>query len=168
MLVQGKLLNSGDDLSEVYNIRKKVFIEELGRNESEEFDDIDSEAMHVLIYEQNPNWQVNQIDSDSKKAVATGRIYFDGVKCQISKVSVLKEYRGLKYGDFAVKMLLNKAFTSGINEISIISDIDVAGFFESIGFHKNADNFIEDGIEKCNMIIHSQDLIKLCSINNKK
>ena len=155
MLVQGKLLTYGDDLSEVFAIRRKVFVEEQKIPDSIEFDGYDSEAMHVIVYE----------EAGSKIAVATGRIIYNGQDCQIGRVAVLKEFRGKKYGDFTVRMLLNKAFTAGINEVTINCQQSAEEFCSKIGFHRVGCNFTEAGISYCKMIINVKDISMLC---NKK
>jgi ribosomal protein S18 acetylase RimI-like enzyme len=124
MLIQGKLLSHGNDLSDVYMIRRKVFIEEMKIPETDEYDGQDDLAMHVIVYE----------EAGSKQAVATGRIIFDGESCQIDHVAVLKEFRNRQYGDFAVRMLLNKAFTSGIHVVRSMVCFDSVAFFEKLGF----------------------------------
>jgi N-acetylglutamate synthase-like GNAT family acetyltransferase len=59
---------------------------------------------------------------------------YDGEICRLDKVAVLEEYRGRHYGDFIVRILLNKAFTSGINKVYISTKQDNLGFFKTIGF----------------------------------
>jgi hypothetical protein len=39
----------------------------------------------------------------------------------------------MKYGDFTVRMLLNKAFTAGIREVSLDSQESAQGFYGSVG-----------------------------------
>jgi predicted GNAT family N-acyltransferase len=153
MLIQGKLLTYGDDLAEAFSIRRKVFIEELLIPENIEFDEYDAEAIHVIVYE----------EAGSKKAVATGRIVYNGQCCQIGRVAVLKEYRDKRYGDFTVRMLLNKAFTAGISEVTLNAQLNSVEFYRKIGFHKTGDDFIEAGIVHCKMIIYVNDIITLCN-----
>lgn len=130
MLVQGKLLYPKDDLTLVYQIRRKVFIDELNNLESNVFDDYDSDAIHALIYG----------STDQMKAVATGRIFFEKDRCYLSQIAVLKEYRGSGYGDLVVRMLLNKAFNSHISTIYIKNiSVDLLPFFERVGFQVDND-----------------------------
>lgn len=123
-MIQGKLLSYDSDLSEALEIRRQVFVKEYQRSEAEEFDEQDSIAIHVIVYEQG----------EQKKPVATGRIVFDGITCEIGHIAVLKEYRNREYGDFAVRMLINKAFTSGIHEVSVKAPGQLINFFQKIGF----------------------------------
>ncbi len=152
MLIQGKILSYGDDLSDVYEIRRKVFVDEMNILEEEEFDGQDDMAMHVIVYE----------EAGSKKAVATGRIRFDGSVCEIDHIAVLKEYRNKKYGDFTVRMLLNKAFVAGIHDIKCIVFTNTIGFFEKIGFHRNNDIIMNNNHEFYEMSINMKDVITTC------
>lgn len=152
MLVQGKLLSQGNDLSDVYLIRRKVFIEEMKLSDSVVFDGHDDMAMHVIVYE----------ETGSKNAVATGRISFDGEYCEISHVAVLREFRNKKYGDFTVRMLLNKAFTSGIHVVRSLVRADNIEFFEKIGFHIISEEMIRQNIIYYIMEINTTDIITPC------
>jgi len=166
MYIQGKILNPGDDLAEALNIRKKVFVEEYTISYDKEFDLLDELAIHAVAYEKM-SANENSAKSQEKKAVATGRIFYDGEKCILDKVSVLKEYRGKEYGDFVVRLLLNKAFLAGVNEVYADSFVSAEGFFEKIGFIRIDENFIENGIVKCKMVIKSEHLMKKCCIKNQ-
>lgn len=157
MLIQGKYLHYGDDLSEVFEIRKKVFQIEQGVPFEEEFDAIDDLSIHVIVYTS---------DTD-KRPVATGRVYFDGDNYRIGRVAVLKEERGKYYGDFAVRMLANKAFLAGANDILIHAQTNVIPFYEKIGFQVNGDEFIEAGIKHVSMVLKSGALCKKCDNINE-
>lgn len=160
MLIQGKILSYGDDLSEVIEIRKKVFIDELGYSSEMIFDDIDQFAMYVIVYEEDPNWKEKK--SNVKKAVATGRIYYDGSTCEIGQVAVLKEYRRKQYGDFTVRMLLNKAFISGVNTVSLISPWNTVEFFKTIGFRVTDESKSSEDLQQYAMEIKSNEVITQC------
>lgn len=152
MLIQGKLLSQGNDLSEVYSIRRKVFIEEMKLSESVVFDGQDDMAMHVIVYE----------ETGTKKAVATGRISFDGEYCEISHIAVLREFRNKKYGDFTVRMLLNKAFTSGIHMVKSIVSADSIDFFKKIGFHIISEDTMSQTITNYIVEINTNDIKAPC------
>jgi len=152
-LIQGKILSYGDNnLSEAYNIRQKFFVEEFNLPEESEFDEYDKEAMHVLVYD----------NSENRKAVATGRISYDGNLCLISKVSVLKEYRNLKYGDFTVRMLINKAFTSGIREVYVNALPTMMEFYKKIGFIQTEKVYTELEITYNVMVISDCNVVRPC------
>jgi N-acetylglutamate synthase-like GNAT family acetyltransferase len=153
MLIQGKFLSFGNDLSDVYMIRRKVFVEELNGLQEIELDDQDDMSMNVIVYEEVGNM----------RPVATGRIIFDGTSCMIDQIAVLKEFRNKRYGDFTVRMLLNKAFTSGIHNVECITPAEIKEFFESIGFH-TTDIEIMVNSQKCyKMLINESDIMTACN-----
>lgn len=124
-MIQGKLLSYDDDLSEVYSIRKKVFIDELGMKEDYIQSESDNNALHVIIYEEA---------EDKRYVVATGSLYYNEKNARLDRVAVLKEYRDKKYGDFAVRMLIFKAFQKGYSHVELKCNNSIQGFFEAIGF----------------------------------
>lgn len=152
MLIQGKLLSHENDLSEVYRIRRKVFIEEMKIPEIDEFDGQDDLALHVIVYE----------EAGSKQAVATGRIIFDGEGCQIGHIAVLKEFRNRQYGDFAVRLLLNKAFTSGIPVVKSMVYIDSIEFFEKLGFRIIDEKQMNQNMKYYLMEVTAKDIKTSC------
>ncbi len=157
MPVQGKYLYYGDDLSDVFEIRRQVFQVEQGVPAQIEFDGIDDLAIHVIVYA-----------SDGKNyPVATGRVYFDGETYRIGRVAVIKEERGKSYGDFAVRMLANKAFLAGAKEIHIDSQVTAIPFYERIGFRTLGEEFMEAGIRHRMMVLKPDNLCKKCD-NIKK
>jgi predicted GNAT family N-acyltransferase len=163
-MIQGKILTYGDDLSEAFEIRSNVFVKEQGITEEEEYDDFDLEAIHVIVYEDVPHQPNGMINTGGsyKKAVATGRIVYDGMSCNIGHVAVLKEFRGKKYGDFTVRMLLNKAFMAGIKEVTLITKSSDEDFFGKIGFQCSGNRFMESGEEFSHMNIHINDIQTKC------
>ena len=164
IMIEGKILSYGDSLDDVFAIRKKVFVEELGVPSEVVFDQLDSEAMHVLVYEE-PVKSNNRIDNNSKdlkKAVATGRITLDGKVCKISNIAVLEEYRNKKYGDFTVRMLINKAFTAGVNEVIVKAFPNVIEFFQKIGFQLIDNENKEYESSDYNMIISMMNVVTKC------
>lgn len=150
MLIHGRILSNQNDLSEVYSIRRKVFLEEMNLSQSYEYDEYDEISMHVIVYE----------DEEKRKAVATGRIYFDGELCEISRIAVLKKYRMRRYGDFALRMLLNKAFTSGISVVRTYVNSDCISFFEKIGFKMVVEERTNSNLYI--MEIHDSELKSIC------
>lgn len=120
-MVRGKFFSGQDDLSVIKEIRKQVFQDELAIPEVIENDGQDDFCMHVLAF-------------DGDLPVATGRISYDGWEFVISKVAVLKEQRGKMYGDFVVRMLIDKAMMSNAQQVKLDAFEESVPFFETIGF----------------------------------
>lgn len=158
MYIQGKLIHPGDDLTECFAIRREVFIKEQGIPEELEFDELDSKALHCLIYSTEQQGKVEQ-----KKAVATGRLLLleDGT-FKIGRIAVKKEERGKHYGDMLVKMLISKAFECGAKSILLSAQMKAVKFYETIGFHTIGESYMEDGIEHIRMELNQQNLCKTC------
>lgn len=154
-MIQGKLLSFNDNLEQVNIIRKQVLVEELEIPEQIVFDENDKNAIFVLVYEES-----NIKNGVINKPVATGRIIYDGDNCIIDNIAVLKEYRQKKYGDFTVRMLINKAFTSGISEITVSTFPELLEFYKKIGFifKENKD----DQYFKCIMMLNQNNVKTKC------
>jgi predicted GNAT family N-acyltransferase len=145
-MIKGVFLFGTDDLDDVYKIRREVFHIEQGIDLVFEFDDLDQEAVHVLIKEDNEN-------------VATGRLVYDGHKYKIGRIAVLKDYRGKGYGGFVVRMLLDKAFEMGAYKVLVHSQEQVVPFYEGLGFRSVGDTFIEANISHVPMEISKDQLV---------
>jgi N-acetylglutamate synthase-like GNAT family acetyltransferase len=156
-MIQGKLLSYGDDLTDSNRIRKQVLVDELGMISIDQVYENNNESIHVIVYEED----------NSSIAVAAGRIRYDGEKCIIDQIAVIKDYRGKKYGDFTVRMLMNKAFTSGISEVRLYAPENVSEFFKKIGFDfvKNYDILSNNEYE--NMHILQNNVIISCHFAKK-
>ncbi len=149
-MVKGKFFSGQDDLSVVNNIRELVFQQELGIAKELDDDGQDAFCMHVVAY-------------DEDFPVATGRIAYDGWEFLISKVCVLKEHRGRKYGDFVVRMLVDRAMMSGATQVKTETFKSIVPFFETIGFHVECDMEDWAGFEMAEMVLHTDAIHKCCN-----
>lgn len=161
MYISGKFLTYGDDLSQAFEIRKEVFVKEQGIPEELVFDDLDQNAIHAIVYEEHKITKENGM-GQMPKPVGSGRIIYDGSTCMIGRVAVLKDYRGKKYGDFLIKMMLQKAFMAGVKEVVVHSQTSAEGFYQKIGFKRVGENFMEAGIEHCEMKIEKKYVNRAC------
>ena len=130
-MIKGQYLSYGDDLTKVHEIRKAVFTEEYGIPEDVELDDDDIMAMHVIL------------DYENEK-VGTGRMKYDGETFILDKMAVLKEHINNGYGEFIVRMLLDKVFLANGKEIFTDATKDTVEFFKKIGFVEIGDEYERD------------------------
>ena len=150
-MIVGKYLWNGDDLSDAYKIRKEVFIKELGRAEEKVFDDLDKVSVHGVVYNEKQN------------PVASGRIFFDGEEYRLGKIAVLKEERKNGYGDFLVRMLIDKGFEAGADIINVRTQAPTVDFYKKIGFISNGEIFQDiDDLYVQAMQLKKNDLCKKC------
>lgn len=103
-MIEGKYLSGQEDLSEVYELRREVLQQELGLEEELDLDGQDE-------------WAVHAVACQGETAVAVGRILFDGEHYSISHVAVRRELRRQGYGDFVVRLLINRAMLAGAQEL---------------------------------------------------
>ncbi len=154
MYITGKyILGALGDLDEVNSIRDKVFVEEQGIPYETEHDDKDKEAIFALAFEEG---------EDFKKPVATGRLLFLEDSFMIGKIATLKEYRKMGYGDFVVRMLIDKAFTMGAKEIFVDAQLPAVDFYKTIGFRCVGDVFEEFGIRRQRMVVEPHTCKRNC------
>lgn len=134
-MIQGKYLLAGvHDLTEVFAIRDEVFGKEQGFFEAVGPDEEDAAAIFALAFEQGI-------------PVATGRLLFLEDTFRLGRIAVKKEYRGKKYGDFIVRMLVDKAFSMGAEEVLVGSQRQAIPFYQKIGFAETGEHYLEGNRE---------------------
>ncbi len=116
--------------TEIYNllpddareIRIRVFVEEQGFEN--EFDKIDSEAVHFLVRE------------DDGLPIATCRVFWnDEMKSHVfGRLAVIKEFRGRGIGSDVVKSALDYIKNSGGRTLMLHSQCSAIPFYERLGF----------------------------------
>lgn len=114
----------------IQDIRKEVFIKEQGIDEVIEFDGLDEEAKHVLVYTKH-------------KAIATGRILKDG---KIGRVAVLKEFRHKGVGVMVMKALIQEAQKKLYSRVYLDAQESAVLFYENLGFIKESSAFVKANI----------------------
>ena len=139
----------GDDLTDAYAIRRKVFMQEQDISEAEEFDGTDTECMHLVAY-----------DGDDLP-VATGRIRVTLDEFNIGRIAVLPTHRGKHLGLFVMQVLIHACFTMGGERQVVRAQIYARGFYEKLGFTAFGDEYEEAGIPHISMERFG-DTIKLC------
>jgi predicted GNAT family N-acyltransferase len=125
-----------DDRAALQAVRRSVFIEEQAIPESEEWDDVDPVASHVLALAGN------------RDAVGTGRLEPTG---KIGRVAVLSQYRGSGVGSLIMGHLVNQATESGFTSVYLHAQAAAAGFYQRLGFRAEGPVFDEVGIPHVRM-----------------
>lgn len=128
-----KWLMSYDDLTDVFNIRRKVFIDEQGVKEELEIDGSDIDAINLLLYVDNI-------------PIGTGRIIMTNDQYTLGRISILKEFRKKGYGKVIVSNLVNKAYEIGGKTQFLHAQKQVIDFYKSLGFKVCSEEYKEAGI----------------------
>lgn len=156
-MIQGKLLSGQADLTEIHQIWEEVFIKEENLPIEVSNDENRDNMIYALVYE----------GAGSNCPVAAGRMSMQEESAEIELVAVLEGYRRKEYGDFIVRMLLDKAVTSGRKNITVAAPLSLADFFQRQGFETTEKNIERFG-RNCNIMKFNNQIIKKCCNKVKK
>ncbi len=115
-----------DDISDALFIRNKVFVEEQGNPAEAEHDEIDKTALHLVVYADGA-------------PVGCARMAPSEGGFKLSRIAVLKESRGKRYGDLIMRLLLFKAFQMGAITVSLDARESAVDFYTRFGFVRNGE-----------------------------
>lgn len=124
------------DNSEIRRIREAVFISEQHVPPELEWDADDAGATHFLACE-------------GDYAVGTARLLPDG---EIGRVSVLKDWRGLKIGDALMHAVIEQAEQRQLHPQRLSAQVHAAPFYERLGFTVVGEEFLEAGLAHVDMV----------------
>lgn len=114
----------------IRHIRETVFVQEQNVPIDMEWDEFDAQAVHILAYVQG-------------QAVGTARFLHDG---SISRVAVLKQWRGLGVGRQMVLYLTALAKQRQYTKVHLHAQVSAFDFYQKLGFELVGDTFEEAGI----------------------
>lgn len=152
MYIQGKYVSGSEGSGIVSEIRNKVF--GYSRNTFEQFFDLDCSEL-------TEEMAVHALAIREEKVVGCGTLYYNGENFVLDHIGVMAEERKQGYGDFLVRMLLDRAFRSGGREVTVYCREEMISFFEKIGFQKQ-----KKRDDLCKLSIRQDFLCKEC-INMK-
>ncbi len=125
-------------LKEAFKIRKEVFTEEQNTEEKEEFDGLDTDATHFLMF------------SDGKP-VGTSRVRMTNEGAKIERFAVYKKFRGKYIGAKLFEEIM-QAILPLNQKIYLNSQVQAMKFYENFGFKKTGKLFYEANIKHYKMI----------------
>ncbi|MCY1436285.1 putative N-acetyltransferase YjcF [compost metagenome] len=134
--IQVRVADWQKDNSEIRRIRETVFIAEQSVPPELEWDADDLNAVHFLAYE-------------GDFPIGTARLLPDG---QIGRVSVLKDWRGLKVGDKLMQAVISEAEQRDLKQQMLSAQVQATAFYERLGFKVQSEEFLEAGIPHVDMV----------------
>ncbi|WP_318515114.1 GNAT family N-acetyltransferase [Photobacterium leiognathi] len=114
----------------IRTVREQVFIQEQQIDPEIEFDDLDSEAVHVLVM-------------DGEQPLGTGRILADG---HIGRIAIMKAARGQGLGAKVVQALVEYAQQQGYPRVDLGAQTHAVDFYRKLGFMPYGHEFMEANI----------------------
>ena len=126
-----------DNFEDAAFVRKTVFMQEQGFEN--EFDEIDTIANHVTIYEEDQLVGcARTFTQENQKEVHIGRI------------AILKPYRKMGYGSKLVQACMSQ-YDNTVDFI-LSSQLDKRAFYESLGFVARGDIYMDESVPHIEMI----------------
>ncbi|MFA0927509.1 GNAT family N-acetyltransferase [Pseudomonas syringae pv. tagetis] len=122
--------------ADIRRIRDSVFIAEQSVPPELEWDAEDAGAVHFLAYE-------------GEYAVGTARLLPDG---EIGRLSVLKDWRGLKVGEALLRAVIHEAEQRGLKPLKLSAQVQAVEFYQRFGFLVISDEFLEAGLPHVDML----------------
>mgnify|MGYP000846969433 FL=1 len=122
-----------EDLDNVFEIRKLVFVEEKGISLEDELDEYDKSSEHIIVYYNN-------------QPAATGRLRIIGDTAKLERICVKPEFRMLGLGKVVVGALETTARKKGIKKLKLHAMQEVKEFYAKLGYAQHSGEFMEAGI----------------------
>lgn len=117
-----------------FNIRMKVFCEELGFAKDTEVDANDPKALHLATYDENV-------------PVCTARIFIEnGNVWHFGRLACLPSARGKGFGKVTLLETMKKCKSLGGEKIILGAKYDKVGFYRNFGFADYSDIFYDEGV----------------------
>jgi ElaA protein len=130
------------DIATCRHLRRVVFIDEQGVAESDELDDLDDDAIHLLAL-------INDQPIGSARLLVTDSIG------KIGRVCVLKQARGAGVGATLIRAAVDHfRQTPGITKAKLGAQIHALGFYENLGFQATGPIYDDAGIDHCDMVLN--------------
>ena len=123
-------------------IREKVFIEEQKVTPQLEWDGMDENAMHFLVFK-------------DEEAIGCARAIVIKSQMQLGRMAVLKEYRGQGAGSTLIEKAIVTAKLKQLSSIQISAQCNAINFYVKFGFEVMGDIYLDAEI------LHSDMKLKL-------
>lgn len=125
---------------DAYYVRKEVFVKEQEVPLEIEIDELEDEAIHFVIYN----------DDNKPQAAARLRI-IEGHKAKLERICVLKEARSFGLGHRLLEALESEAMANGAKEAVMHAQVQALPFYEKKGYKAVSEPFEEAGITHVKM-----------------
>jgi len=129
-----------DGLSQLKNIREKVFIQEQKVTPQLEWDDMDEKAIHFLVF-------------NDKAAIACARPIVIKDHMQLGRMALLKEYRGQGIGSALIEKAMTTAKLNQLSAIYISAQCHAIDFYKKFGFEVTSEIYLDGEIPHRDMTL---------------
>ena len=134
-----KLVTSDRELKAAFEVRLQVFVEEQGVSEELELDDLDQEALHMVV-------------KDGERVIGTARVLFlTANQAKIERMAILKPFRRRGIGRGIISFLNEELRNKQVEQVVLHVQYAVVAFYKSCGFEESGLPFQEAGIKHIKM-----------------
>lgn len=126
-MIEGRYLYYGDDMQDL-NYLKSIFI---------------TDRKYLVLFKSSANAISKSIELDegiyvviyvAEKPIGMGKLIYDGTDFYIDEVNVMSVSDDVKYTDFIIRMLLEKAILLNCKKIKVIESLKNSSIYMNIGF----------------------------------
>ena len=135
--IEVKVAESKNELNQVFDIRRIVFVIEQKVEEREEYDEFEDTSKHLLALIEG-------------KAVGVARVRRTIKGIKLERFAVLKEARGKGVGAALIEEALE--MVKEYDFIYLHAQVQVVDFYQKYGFVKEGDLFVEAAIDHYKMV----------------
>lgn len=122
---------SKTNAKDCFLVRNKVFVSEQGFSEELEFDDIDSIAHHLCVY-------------DNGKPIGAARLFGEDGIYHCGRICVLKEYRSKGVGYIIMDAMEKKAQELSVHTLELSSQLQASEFYTKCGFTAVGEQYMDE------------------------
>lgn len=116
------IAQSEEQLKAVHEMRQEIFVNEQGIPQELDKDGLDSKSIHILASDEHG------------QPVASGRLTIQDDKGILSRIAVVKDFRGLKLGKTIVKKLEEIAKEKKLKQLSLSPHAYLENFYSDLGY----------------------------------
>lgn len=131
-----------EDAGRLRLVRYRVFVEEQGVAEEEEWDGMDEECRHLVA------------EDAEGRPIGTARLTPDG---RVGRMAVLQQWRRRGVGSALLEAAVGLAGRLGFRTLSAHAQVQAAGFYARRGFRAQGEIFLEAGIPHRKMVLKLVD-----------
>ncbi|MDQ0215636.1 putative GNAT family N-acyltransferase [Oikeobacillus pervagus] len=128
-----------EELQQVFNVRKTVFVQEQNVSLEEEIDEFEHSAIHFLLKEE-------------EQALGAGRFRILNGIGKVERICVLKELRGKGAGKKIMQAIEQYAKNQSIPLLKLNAQMHAIPFYENLGYRVVSEEFLDAGIPHKTMI----------------
>ncbi|WP_080874960.1 GNAT family N-acetyltransferase [Oceanobacillus timonensis] len=135
-----KTATTPQELQDVYQIRKEVFVEEQNVPPELEIDEFDQSATHFIAY-------------DGETPVAAARLRFtENGAGKLERICVAKSHRGKSIGKKIMQKMEQEIIQQGFHKAKLNAQTHAQDFYQKLGYDVTSGEFMDAGIPHVTMI----------------